>query len=112
MNRYLILILLTATVAYAEDSEPRSFFPVSLDQEFPDAENSFHEVMDLILENYYTTEITEEALFYAAITGMLRHVSPPENKSLGKLWKPADYDKVRNNLKGVQVSVGGMYTVK
>ena len=106
MSRYLFLILLTATVACAEDIEPRSFFPVALDQEFPDAENTFHEVMDLILENYYTTEITEEALFYSAIAGMLRHVSPPENKLLGKLWKPADYDKVRNSLKGVQVSTG------
>ena len=52
MSRYLFLILLTATVACAEDAEPRSFFPVALDQEFPDAENTFHEVMDLILENY------------------------------------------------------------
>lgn len=107
MIRLLIsTLLLVVACCGAAETKKKPFFPVALEQEFPDSENTFHEVMDLIMNDYYTEEITEDALFHAAIKGMLRHISPPKSPELGKLWRPADYDKVKNALKGVQVSLG------
>jgi carboxyl-terminal processing protease len=58
------------------------------------------------LENYYTVTVDEEALYWAAIEGMLRHVSPPESPGLGKLYEPEVYSEVEQGLKGVKLSLG------
>jgi carboxyl-terminal processing protease len=78
---------------------------VQLEDEFKDPQATFEEVKDLILKNYYT-DIDETTLYHAAIEGMLRHISPPENPELGKLWTEAAYAPVKNALKGVKVSLG------
>jgi carboxyl-terminal processing protease len=81
-------------------------FPVNIDEK-PDSVNvMFDEVKSLILDKYYTTEITEDDLYWAAIQGMLRHISPPENPDLATLWTPEAYEKILNSLKGVEISLG------
>lgn len=103
----LIFILSMSLPAYAEnDTGQKPLFPVQLDHEFPEAEKTFEDVKELILENYYSDEITEEALYWAAIKGMLRHISPPENKELATIWTPEAYKKIFDSLKGRQVALG------
>lgn len=81
-------------------------FSVALEQEFEAPALAFEEAKALILEHYYDPAVTEEALYWAAIEGMLRHISPPEHPELGKLWTERDYGPVRDGLKGVEVSLG------
>jgi len=108
INTLLAFILIfAASTAYAEDNtklEP--LFPVALNHTFPDSKDTFEEVKKLILENYYSDEISEDALYWAAIEGMLRRISPPENKELAKIWTPEEYTKILDSLKGEQVSIG------
>lgn len=90
----------------ALETKVQPLFPVKLEHEFPAAKETFEEVRKLILENYYTPEITEEALYWAAIEGMLRHVSPRDNPELGKIWTAQEYEKILQSLEGVDVSLG------
>ncbi len=111
--RYMISLLLTilllctaGDIHAADDSKLEPLFPVSLKHDFPDAENTFEDIKELILKNYYSDDISEEALYWAAIEGMLRHISPPENKGLARIWTPDAYQKILDGLKGEQVSIG------
>lgn len=81
-------------------------FPVKFKHEFPSAHQAFEEVKGLILTNYYSDRITEDTLYWAAIKGMLRQISPPNNPDLATLWPPEEYDKVRDLLEGVHVTIG------
>jgi len=105
---YFILFysLITPVLFASEGEKQKPLFSVSIDHEFVDAKKSFEEAMQLILDNYYTASINETDLYWAALKGMLRHLSPPEHPELGKVWTPAQYDKIYNSLKGVSVSIG------
>lgn len=89
-----------------ENENFKPLFPISLNHEFPSAGETFEEVKDLILDNYYSDEISEEALYWSAIQGMLSHISPPEHPELAKIWTAEEYEKVLQALEGVQVSIG------
>lgn len=103
-TRTLAWLPLCPVLALGAEVSP--LFPVTIDHSFPEAEATFEEVRSLILENYYTDEVSADALYWAAIEGMLRHVSPPDNPDLGKIWTAKDYEAIFQNLKGVQVSIG------
>lgn len=90
----------------AQETRVQPLFPVKLEHEFPAARETFDEVKKLILENYYTPEITEEALYWAAIEGMLRHLSPRDNPELSKIWTAEEYEKILQSLEGVDISLG------
>ena len=81
-------------------------FPVALDFEIPDAAETFAEVKRLILENYYHESISEEALYWAAIQGMLRRISPPDDPELSRIWTASEYERILSSLEGVDVSLG------
>jgi carboxyl-terminal processing protease len=108
MLRSVFVLMLCATVLCAEEQKQpqKPLFAVDLEHEFPDAMGTFEEARKLILENYYSTTVDEDALYWAAIEGMLRHVSPPESPELGKLYKPEVYNEVEQGLKGVKLSIG------
>ncbi len=89
-----------------EQAKFKPLFPVRLEHEFPQSKKTFEEVKNLILKKYYTDDINEETLYWAAIQGMLRHISPPDNPELSKIWTPEEYTKIEQALKGVQVSIG------
>ncbi|MBI9077975.1 MAG: PDZ domain-containing protein [Desulfatibacillum sp.] len=88
------------------DSAYEPLFPIELNHDFPEAEKTFQEAKDLILENYYTAGIDEKALYWAAIQGMLRYISPPQNPGLAKIWTAEEYQRILESLTGVQVSLG------
>jgi carboxyl-terminal processing protease len=107
MRRACLLLLFCASCLGAEEKTPQKpLFVVDLAHEFPKAQTAFDEAKKLILENYYSITVDEEALYWAAIEGMLRHVSPPESPDLGKLYEPEVYSDVEQDLKGVKVSIG------
>jgi len=102
----LLFTILVQICSAQEQVEHEPLFPVVLEQRFIESEETFKEIKDLILENYYSDKINEEALYWAAIQGMLRHISPPDNPGLSKIWTPEQYDTVFNSLMGVKVSIG------
>lgn len=89
-----------------EKPDFKPLFPVRLNHEFPGHRRTFEEIRDLILEHYYSKEITEEALYWAAIQGMLQHISPPDSPELGKIWTTEEYERVLQSLQGTQISLG------
>ncbi|MFH2219930.1 MAG: S41 family peptidase [Pseudomonadota bacterium] len=84
----------------------KPLFPVDIRHEFPKPGDTFDSVKDLILGNYYSDDITEKALYWAAIQGMLRYISPPDNRDLAKIWTPEEYEQILQALKGVELSIG------
>ncbi len=101
-----ICLSIPPSFSFAQEGEVNPLFDVGLGHEFPQAAETFEEIKTLILENYYSSEISEEALYWAAIKGMLRHISPPDNPELAAIWTAEDYEKIFNSLSGVQVSLG------
>lgn len=118
MTRLLItcLCLLIAHTSLALDrpkpvkeklaGEQLPLFPIELPEPFPKAEKTFDEVKSFLLKYYYSNKLNEDALYHAAIEGMLRHVSPPQNRELAKLWSPTEFQAFADALKGVQSSIG------
>lgn len=102
------ILLASISCASADTNSTRNkpLFPISAKHTLPDAEATFDAVRELILKNYYTDEISEHDLYWAAIQGMLEHISPPKDPERAVLWSPEEYDHVLNALKGVRVSAG------
>jgi carboxyl-terminal processing protease len=101
----LLAVLFNLTDSVAQNAIP-PLFPVTITHDFSNPDKTFNDVRELILNNYYSADITEQALYWAAIEGMLRHISPPENPGLAKIWTPEEYENILNSLKGVKVSLG------
>ena len=89
----------------AQSNQP-PLFPIELVEKFPKAQQTFNEVKQRLLKHYYSNLITEDTLYYAAIQGMLRHISPPENKDLAQIWSPKQYQTFNNISQGVQTAIG------
>ncbi len=110
MRYPLLWMVLCSCLPYlivaAEASKQKPLFPVVIEHDLPNPEATFNEVRELIVENYYYADIGDRDLYWAAINGMLRHISPPESPELARIWTAADYGKIANSLKGVKVSIG------
>lgn len=102
----ILLILFPPSALTKEGPDQKPLFPITLDHDFPEPEKCFQEVKKLIMKNHYTSRVSEADLYWAAIKGMLRHVSPPETPALATIWTPEEYEKIENLLKGVNVSIG------
>jgi len=108
----LLPLLCFSLIATAEQkidgvqSSQAPLFPIELSEDFPKAKQTFNEVRQRLLKHYYSNRITEDALYYAAIQGMLRHASPPENKNLAQIWSPKQYQNFSDILQGVQTAIG------
>jgi carboxyl-terminal processing protease len=94
----------SADTQSASNNQP--LFPIAAEQKIPDPQKTFETIRSLILESYYTDAITEEDLYWAAIQGMLRHISPPQDPERAKIWSPEQYARILNTLKGVRTSAG------
>ena len=103
----LLCFCLWVSATHADEkSLHQPLFPVRVDHPVPQAEETFNEVRKLILEHYYTDDIDEETLYWAAIEGMLRRISPPQNPELARIWTADDYDKQLMALTGQGVTLG------
>ncbi|MDA0195856.1 MAG: hypothetical protein O2887_07620 [Bacteroidetes bacterium] len=56
LSLFLVLSLVFSNVI-AQNEGPKPLFEVAIDHEFPNPEESFKEVMTLLLNNYYTTQL-------------------------------------------------------
>lgn len=107
--RVIAVLWIAAAAATARGEEPaehKPLFPVRVNHPVPRAAETFDEVRRLILENYYTGDIDEQTLYWAAIEGMLRRISPPKNPELARIWTAEAYDKQLLALTGQGVSLG------
>ena len=102
--RILALLLTLYSAAIASETSP--LFPLRTPEPFPDAAATFEEARRLIRDNYYSDRLDEDALWWAAVRGMLRHVSPPEDPERATLWPPSAYQQVADSLKGVTHASG------
>ena len=98
--------LAAPSVAASERESAPPLFNTQLGFEFESASEIFTEVRELILERYYSPELSEQALYWAAIQGMLRHISPPSAPTQGRIWTAEQYQRVLNSLVGKQKSLG------
>ncbi len=102
-----MMIISQASWCLAVDpSKFKSLFPVRLEHEFLQSKETFEEVKQLILDQYYSEDITEDALYWGAIKGMMRYISPPEIPGLSKIWTAEAYETILNSIKGEQISIG------
>ncbi len=102
----LFFISLAPWCRAGEKTNIKPLFPVDLNHEFPESKKTFEEVKNLIMQHYYSDEITEDALYWAAIQGMLRHISPPGAPELAKIWTAEEYEKIFLSRQGNQISIG------
>lgn len=106
MKVSITLLLLFCAQLKGVTQKISPLFPIETRNGIKHPDSLFNEVKQLILSNYYSLNLAEEDLYWAAIKGMLRHVSPPENPTLATIITAEQYEKVRNRLKGQDVSIG------
>jgi carboxyl-terminal processing protease len=110
MPRPLLWLLLALALPAAAQEAPRAaqppLFPVTAPEPFPEPRAAFEQVKELLLSKYYSSSLNEEALYYAAIRGMLRHVSPPQTPDLAALVPPPRAEQMADALRGLDVSLG------
>ncbi|MEQ8905427.1 S41 family peptidase [Ekhidna sp.] len=104
MKQVLLLFFLFFQT-YNLSAQQKPLFDVSLHKS-ANADSTLAEVQQLILSNYYYDGITKSDLTWAAIEGILRHISPPESPELATLWTDEEYEKIVNSLKGIRVTMG------
>lgn len=104
---FLLVLMVQIPVSPAQEQTTLNpLFPVRLVHEFPESKKTFEEVRSLILKHYYSGDITKEALYWSAIQGMLRYISPPQAPELAKIWTAEEYEKILLSRQGNQVSIG------
>jgi len=74
-------------------------------ESFSDPQKNFDEVRKALLAGYYDPSITEDALYRAAVAGMLERVDPSMRK-WNKLLSPGDLAELHRDLQGEVVGVG------
>ncbi|MFK7953328.1 MAG: S41 family peptidase [Ekhidna sp.] len=104
MKSFLVYLILLIQVVLLF-AQQKQLFNINVART-TDSQETLEAVQQLILDNYYSDELTKDDLNWAAIAGMLRHISPPESPELGKLWTDEEYEKILNSLKGVKVTMG------
>jgi len=98
--------LSSSTAISADGKTPPVLFNVTLNGEFGNAKATFDAAKDIILKNYYNSTLNEDILYYAAIKGMLRHISPPHMPEHSKLLLPEQFNQIKQALEGKTVSIG------
>ncbi len=110
-NPVAVLLLIASFNTLAKESEGirRQYpplFPIQLKTAFPQPAEAFQEMLGLVRDHYYSDVITEQALYYAAIEGILRFVSPPQLKERRNIWSEDEFKRILESLTGMQSTVG------
>lgn len=101
-----LIILCTIFSLHAVEELP-SLYKISAPEGFKSGEKVFSEVIKIVKQDFYDSKnLTENDLYYAAIRGILRRISPPESPNQGKLWSEEEKAKVYNDLKEKRVFAG------
>lgn len=79
---------------------------VALEQPFPSPRETFVEAVEIIKRDSYNSDLNDEIIYYAAINGILRHLSPPSDKDMLSLIPP-DVEKAKSqHASGNLCSIG------
>jgi len=100
------VLLAAVAVTRVHGKEIKPLFDVRIDHEFANPQETFEEILALIQKDYYTDQIDEKSLWWGAVEGVLRRLSPEENKSLAAIWAPQQFERINESLTGVQESIG------
>lgn len=104
--KLFLVTLCTIFSVHAGDELP-SLYKISAPKEFKSGEKVFSEVLKIVKEGFYDSKaISDDDLYYAAIKGILRRLSPPESPTQGKIWSAADKKKVYGKLEEKKVFSG------
>ena len=104
--KVLLLILCTFFYVHAGDELP-SLYKISAPEGFKSGKEAFSEVLKIVKKEFYDSEnLKEEDLYYAAIKGILRRLSPPESPNQGKIWSSEERKKVYDDLKEMKAYFG------
>lgn len=104
--KFFFITLCTIFSLHAVEDLP-SLYKISAPSEFKSGEKAFSEVLKIVKEGFYDSKgLSDDDLYYAAIKGILRRISPPESPTQGKIWSAADKKKVYGNLQEKKVFSG------
>ena len=102
----LFIILCTIFTVHAVEELP-SLYKISAPEDFKSGEKVFSEVIKIVKEGYYDSKgISDDDIYYAAIKGILRQISPPESPTQAKIWSSSQKKKVYGNLQSKKVFAG------
>lgn len=93
-------------VVRGQAQKPTPVIQIGLASPFPQAKETFDEAMQILKKDSYNADLNDEVIYYSAIKGILRHLSPQNNKDLLKLWGPETDKLVQANLAGKIGSIG------
>ena len=116
MYKYIVFILFISycVPGICQDKTPDDkldpFYSVKAPEKFKNGKLAFENVMKIVSSQYYDSKgITEDDLYYAAIKGILRRISPPKTPTQGKIWSRAEKSAAMNSLKTQQLFAGFKY---
>lgn len=77
-------------------------------ERFSDAETNFKKAKQMLLDQYYDTQLTDERLYQAATDGMLRALNKDGNdgEAWNKLITPTELKELQDDLKGEVTGIG------
>jgi carboxyl-terminal processing protease len=95
----------TSTSTSTKGAPPAPSSALESDAPFRDGARTFETVRNALLHRYAGKELTEEALYRAAVQGMLEHADP-SRASWNKLLSPDELEALRIDLRGEVVGIG------
>lgn len=106
----VMAIFLAATTApilsLAQQKRTQPVIDVAIPAPFPDAKASFEEAMEILKSESYNADLNDEIAYYSALSGILRRISPENNKDLSTIWPPEKDKIVRSTIAGRIGSIG------
>lgn len=111
----LIALACLAPALWAAPAGYRKVQPevkVAIPAPFPKARSAFEEAMAIMKKDSYNREVTDEILYYAALRGMLRHLSPDFNKDMLELRTPEVEKSRAEKATGEKETIGVDLTVE
>jgi carboxyl-terminal processing protease len=95
----------TASPSADRPANPPDRVATTASAPFDGGEAAFRTVKETLLKKYAGASVSEDALYRAAIQGMLEHVDA-QRGGWNKLLSPYDLDAIRSDLQGEVVGVG------
>ena len=103
-----VLTLMSYGVYAAQDSQKNSYdgWKNKPSEKFSDAEANFNAVKKMLKDRYVDSKISDDALYEAAIRGMLNSLNPSEKDDWNKLYSPDEFREFQNDIKGEVTGIG------
>ena len=93
--------------AFAAGQRMAPAISIDIPAPFPQPRAAFEEAVDILSKQSYNSNLNDEIIYYSAIQGVLRQLSPSNNKDLLEIWPPEVEEKVvKANITGVVGSIG------